>query len=98
MQKKYKAKFYTERGDLKHCEYGEDLYEVIKLYLKDKNPRYACRPTLWVLDDQHVFLDYTGYVRVHDFQFDELTPDTYNKYLDERVINTDDLLARIERR
>ena len=92
---RYGVKFYTKSGDFGYSEYRDNFYEVLQLYVQDKNIRY--RPTLWVLDEQHLFLGCTDYVRVHDFQFSQLTPETFNRYLDERIIDADDLLANVDR-
>ena len=92
---RYGIKFYTNNGNLAHSEYRDNLYEVLQLCIQNKDVQ--CKPTLWVLDENHKFLDHTGYVRVHDFQFSQLTLDTYNKYLGERIIDTDDLLNSTEK-
>ena len=87
---RYGIKFYTKGGAFKHFEYKDNFYELLQLYIqhKDESPS----PTIWILNN-----DRTDYVRVHDFQFSRLTPETYNKYLDERIIETDDLLSTVQK-
>ncbi|MCC8047323.1 MAG: hypothetical protein LIP12_17855 [Clostridiales bacterium] len=83
---KYGVKFYTSSGDLGSAEYNDNFYLILQLYVQDHSKN---RPTLWVYDGEY-------YVRVHDFNYKELSPETFKKYLAERIIWSDDLLAKVD--
>ncbi len=51
------------------------------------NDKY--KPTLWITEG-NVSL------RIHDFAFKELTPETYCAYLQERILEADRLLSEID--
>lgn len=85
---KYAIKTYTASGDVNFLRYDNNFYYILQLYVQEakRNPR--CRPTLWVFDGSH-------YVRVHDYTFSELTSDNVYHYLQERIIEADDLLDTV---
>ena len=85
---KYGMKAYTSTGDFGYAEYRNNFYEVLQLYVQEARIAKHPQPTLWVYDGER-------YVRVHDFYFSELSPETYAKYLNERIIDGDELLATI---
>lgn len=83
------VKFYTDKGESAYSRFSDYLSQVLLWYLQDN--KTGCKPTLWMLDGKR-------YVRIHDFNFDELNQETYEKYLDERVLETDELLSMVGRR
>lgn len=89
MRLNYMVRSYTKRGEMGFEEYRDNLYEVLQLYVQFARQKDHPRPTLWIWDGKN-------YVRVHDFQFVELNPETYSKYLKERILETDYLLEAEE--
>ena len=91
----YGIRFYTNDGHFAFSEYKSNFYEILQLYVQDmayiRNgfKPFACRPTLWILDEP------MAYMRIHDFLFTELSPKTYEKYKKERILSTDYLLEKI---
>ena len=91
----YGIKFYTNDGHFAFAEYKSDFYEILQLYVQDMAyisngfKPFSCRPTLWILDEN------MNYMRVHDFLFTELSPETYAKYKKEHILSTDYLLEKI---
>ena len=91
----YGIRFYTNDGHFAFSEYKNDFYEILQLYaqemahIRNGLKPFSCRATLWILDEN------MSYVRVHDFLFAELNPETYAEYKRERILGTDYLLAKI---
>lgn len=84
---KYMLKVYIEKGNYEKNIYFHDFYELLQEYIKRcVQPLYDLRnPTIWIHDGDR-------YVRVHSFMFEELSQDTYEKYLREKILDTDYLL------
>lgn len=86
MTMKYMVRFYMDNGDLKKVERSNNFYSILQLYIQDHTKN---RPTLWVCGGDE-------YVRVHDFNFKELSPETFKAYLAERIIWGDSFLAGVD--
>lgn len=83
---KYMLRVYNKIGNIRNDVYFHNLYELLQQYIKNRISLIDSKnPTIWIHDGKN-------YVRVHSFQFKELNPDNYRRYLKERVIDTDYLL------
>lgn len=70
---KFEAHYYSETGNMESTEYSDNLYSLLRNYsVFWQNDKY--KPTLWITEG-NVSL------RIHDFAFKELTPETYCAYL-----------------
>lgn len=87
---KYAVMMYKKDGMFNYSEYGNNLYEIIEKYMHEVVTTNNPRPTLWIYDGNK-------YVRIHDFNFSELTPETYRLYLKERILDADELLKGVEK-
>lgn len=91
MKEKIRIRTYTVNGDMDKEYYFNEMREALGKYLEAKNSlpsnyhRRVCGPTVWIYDGER-------YLRVHDFQFSQLTNETLAKYLKERILHTDYLL------
>lgn len=86
---KYAVVMYKKDGMFNYSEYGNNLYEIIEKYMHEVVTTENPRPTLWIYDGKQ-------YVRIHDFMFKELTPETYELYLEERILESDKLLEGVD--
>ena len=86
---KYAVVMYKKDGMFNYSEYGNNLYEIIEKYMHEVVTTENPRPTLWIYDGDK-------YVRIHDFMFKELTPETYELYLEERILESDKLLEGVD--
>lgn len=86
---KYAVMMYKKDGMFNYSEYGNNLYEIIKKYMHEAVTTNNPRPTLWIYDGNK-------YIRIHDFNFSELTPETYRLYLEERILESDKLLEGVD--
>lgn len=68
---KYCAEFYTEFGTFEHSVLSDNLYYVLQACLEGKSNRF--RHILYMLDGSE-------YIRIPDFEYDELTPETFRLY------------------
>lgn len=85
---KFEAHYYSETGNMESTEYSDNLYSLLRNYsVFWQNDKY--KPTLWITEG-NVSL------RIHDFAFKELTPETYCAYLQERILEADRLLSEID--
>ena len=70
---KFEAHYYSETGNMESTEYSDNLYSLLRNYsVFWQNDKY--KPTLWITEG-NVSL------RIHDFAFKELTPETYSKQI-----------------
>ena len=94
MEKKIKVRSYTMQGDKDQEYFFDDIREALEKYVKirDSIPDFWNRPqlwpTIWVNMEE-------GFLRVHNFAFWDVTADSNEKYLAERIIDTDDLLSSL---
>lgn len=85
---KFRIVLYDNDGNREFECRGDNLYKLLlKFYTWDN----STRPTIWVYDEKTDW-----YIRVHDFQFGELNEETFGKYLNERIIDGDDLLENVK--
>ena len=85
---KFEAHYYSETGNMGSTEYSDNLYSLLRNYsVFWQNDKY--KPTPWITEG-NVSL------RIHDFAFKELTPETYCAYLQERILEADRLLSEID--
>lgn len=91
---KIKVKSYKQSGDQNQEYFFDSIQPALEKYIEIRNsiPNFWKRqsqwPTIWINTEE-------GFRRVHDFAFSELTAETTVKYLNERIIDTDDLLATV---
>lgn len=91
---KIKIISYKRSGDRDQEHFFGSIQTALEKYVEIRNsiPEFwkhpAQWPTIWLNTEE-------GFRRVHDFAFSELTAETTVKYLNERIIDTDDLLATI---
>lgn len=92
--KKIKVRTYKKSGDKDDEFYFHKIHDALKKYVELRNniPDFKNHmeiwPTIWINTDN-------GFRRVHEFAYAELTEESVAKYLEERIIETDDLLATI---
>lgn len=86
---KYAISIYKKSGMFNYAKYRNNLYEILKIYMHEVTAKESPRPTLWIYDGEK-------YVRIHDFNFSELTPETYGLYLNERILESDKLLEGVD--
>ncbi|MCM1236683.1 MAG: hypothetical protein NC489_41935 [Ruminococcus flavefaciens] len=85
---------YTAAGDTEQDFFFDGIRAALAVYagIRDAVPdcweRTTLWPTIWVRTDR-------GFLRVHDYAFRELTEGNVAKYLAERVLDTDGLLAGV---
>lgn len=90
--KKIRIRTYRLSGDRDQELFFDGMEDALKCYVEYRNriPDFWNRPTYWPT----VWIDTDeGFRRVHDFAFEELSPESLEKYLAERIIDTDGLLA-----
>lgn len=87
--KKYKVRTYDKKGNFLRDFFTNNFRFALKLYVAETEINPDKRPTLWACNNG-------VYVRVHDFNFGEVTDENIEKYLQERVIEGDDLLEDIK--
>lgn len=93
---KVKVRTYKATGDVDQEFFFDDIRDALKKYveIRDSIPDFRYRmshwPTIWVRTDN-------GFRRVHDFAYEELTDENIAKYLAERIIDGDELLAGFQR-
>lgn len=89
-----KVKTYDGRGNSKDEYFFNDIRAALEKYVKCRNEilrfwdNMPLWPTIWVESGGE-------YIRVHDYSFSDLTEENIRKYLDERIIDTDDLLGSL---
>ena len=82
----YRVKFYTTEGHFAYEEYSNDFTRLLFLAYQDRKNR----PTIWVYDNETA-----EYIRVHDFNFGVFSQENVEKYLSERILNSDTLLSNV---
>lgn len=83
----FMLKAYDKHGNVKYKQTFASLYDCLHAYVHIRGTKV---PTLTI------WMFHNGiYVRIHDFSFLTLTPKTYLAYLNERILDTDDLLKHI---
>lgn len=91
-----KVRTYRATGDADQEFIFADIRTALEKYVeaRDSIPGFRYRmpywPTIWVRTGD-------GFRRVHDFAYPELTDGTAAKYLAERIIDGDELLAGFQR-
>lgn len=82
--KKFRLRIYDGTGETLADRYfdGTSLPEFLEAAVTEDSP------TLWIHDG-------TDYVRIHDYNFREVTPENVRAYLSERIIDGDDLLGSV---
>lgn len=91
-----KVRAYKTTGDADQEFVFTDIRGALKKYveIRDSIPDFRYRmshwPTIWVRTGD-------GFRRVHDFAYTELTDGNIAKYLEERIIDRDELLAGFQR-
>lgn len=88
----YKLRIYGCDGRRKKDIYFKDLLSLLEAYLKEykKQQNIKARPTLWVWDWRR-----KCFRRIHDYEYDKVDYASVKKYLQERIIEADDLLEDI---
>ena len=86
---KYAISLYKKDGMFNYAQYRNNLYDILRIYMHEIHTTCNPRPTLWIYDGKQ-------YVRIHDFMFKELTPETYELYLEERILESDKLLEGVD--
>lgn len=86
---KYAISLYKKDGMFNYAQYRNNLYDILRIYMHEVVTTNNPRPTLWIYDGDK-------YVRIHDFNFNELTPETYRLYLKERILDADKLLKGVD--
>lgn len=80
----FMLKAYDRNGNTEYKQKFQTLYDCLDAYVHIRNTPVPT-PTIWILHNNI-------YVRIHDFSFEALTPETYQAYLNEQILDTDDLL------
>ena len=83
----FMLKAYDKHGNVKYKQTFASLYDCLHAYVHIRDTKVPT-PTIWMFHNGI-------YVRIHDFSFLTLTPKTYLAYLNERILDTDDLLEHI---
>ena len=89
---RFKVRAYKATGDAGQEFVFADIRKALEKYaeIRDSIPDFRYRmshwPTIWVCKGN-------GFQRVHDFAYTELTDENIAKYLAERIIDGDELLA-----
>lgn len=86
---KYAISLYKKDGMFNYAQYRNNLYDILRIYMHEIHTTCNPRPILWIYDGKQ-------YVRIHDFMFKELTPETYELYLEERILESDKLLEGVD--
>lgn len=91
---KIKIITYKKTGKRDDEFFFDNIQDALEKYVGARNsiPNFwrqqSLWPTIWINTEN-------GFVRVHDYPFEELTEGNIAKYLSQRILDTDDLLVTL---